>query len=200
MLFLFASRRRHTRCAVVTGVQTCALPICDLEQRMCVGLLHRRGPRLSLTEAGRALGEGNREGLGVMQRAVEDCVRAKPRLRVTCTPTFANRLLVPLLQKYHQLEGADEIVLDITTEERDGTDFDVAIRSGTGPWPSFEACELLPLEGTPMVSPKLAASLNGDPTSLKAIPLLLDDRWDGWFAVAGENGRASGREGGWPYV
>src|SRR3546814_1890449 len=25
---LFSSRRRHTRCALVTGVQTCALPIC----------------------------------------------------------------------------------------------------------------------------------------------------------------------------
>src|SRR3546814_10417550 len=30
MLFvLFSSRRRHTRCALVTGVQTCALPICS---------------------------------------------------------------------------------------------------------------------------------------------------------------------------
>src|SRR3546814_9178379 len=26
-VFFFASRRRHTRCALVTGVQTCALPI-----------------------------------------------------------------------------------------------------------------------------------------------------------------------------
>src|SRR3546814_16448350 len=26
-VFLFSSRRRHTRCALVTGVQTCALPI-----------------------------------------------------------------------------------------------------------------------------------------------------------------------------
>src|SRR3546814_9428409 len=26
-LFLCSSRRRHTRCALVTGVQTCALPI-----------------------------------------------------------------------------------------------------------------------------------------------------------------------------
>src|SRR3546814_3319849 len=26
--FFFSSRRRHTRCALVTGVQTCALPIC----------------------------------------------------------------------------------------------------------------------------------------------------------------------------
>src|SRR3546814_6305154 len=27
MCFVFSSRRRHTRCALVTGVQTCALPI-----------------------------------------------------------------------------------------------------------------------------------------------------------------------------
>src|SRR3546814_2639801 len=27
MVLFFASRRRHTRCALVTGVQTCALPI-----------------------------------------------------------------------------------------------------------------------------------------------------------------------------
>src|SRR3546814_6574720 len=39
--FFFSSRRRHTRCALVTGVQTCALPICgevrpfnDLQQRL----------------------------------------------------------------------------------------------------------------------------------------------------------------------
>src|SRR3546814_3925430 len=27
-IFFFSSRRRHTRCALVTGVQTCALPVC----------------------------------------------------------------------------------------------------------------------------------------------------------------------------
>src|SRR3546814_15899722 len=30
LFFFFSSRRRHTRCALVTGVQTCALPICQL--------------------------------------------------------------------------------------------------------------------------------------------------------------------------
>src|SRR3546814_9744044 len=30
LLFFFSSRRRHTRCALVTGVQTCALPILEL--------------------------------------------------------------------------------------------------------------------------------------------------------------------------
>src|SRR3546814_1025496 len=31
VFFFFSSRRRHTRCALVTGVQTCALPIWELE-------------------------------------------------------------------------------------------------------------------------------------------------------------------------
>src|SRR3546814_13403183 len=32
IMFFFSSRRRHTRCALVTGVQTCALPISRLRQ------------------------------------------------------------------------------------------------------------------------------------------------------------------------
>src|SRR3546814_12065533 len=32
--FLFSSRRRHTRCALVTGVQTCALPISPWTSRL----------------------------------------------------------------------------------------------------------------------------------------------------------------------
>src|SRR3546814_13733747 len=32
--FCFSSRRRHTSCALVTGVQTCALPISTSRQRM----------------------------------------------------------------------------------------------------------------------------------------------------------------------
>src|SRR3546814_4937861 len=30
-MFFFSSRRRHTRCALVTGVQTCALPISPVQ-------------------------------------------------------------------------------------------------------------------------------------------------------------------------
>src|SRR3546814_1700847 len=29
IIFVFSSKRRHTRCSLVTGVPTCALPICD---------------------------------------------------------------------------------------------------------------------------------------------------------------------------
>src|SRR3546814_15068500 len=36
-VFFFSSRRRHTRCALVTGVQTCALPIFVLPGGKAVG-------------------------------------------------------------------------------------------------------------------------------------------------------------------
>src|SRR3546814_18554622 len=40
-MFFFSSRRRHTRCALVTGVQTCALPISALVAvASCVVLVH----------------------------------------------------------------------------------------------------------------------------------------------------------------
>src|SRR3546814_10757499 len=38
-VFVFSSRRRHTRCALVTGVQTCALPIC-LHPRLHIVINH----------------------------------------------------------------------------------------------------------------------------------------------------------------
>src|SRR3546814_17847170 len=37
MCFFFSSRRRHTRCALVTGVQTCALPIFGIKGRKSTG-------------------------------------------------------------------------------------------------------------------------------------------------------------------
>src|SRR3546814_3289701 len=40
--FFFSSRRRHTRCALVTGVQTCALPIYGAGAEIAVGGLSHR--------------------------------------------------------------------------------------------------------------------------------------------------------------
>src|SRR3546814_1571071 len=63
-IFFFSSRRRHTRCALVTGVQTCALPI--LTARMVV-----------------PWGAGS--GTDLLFRALSDAanrVGAKPRLEV----------------------------------------------------------------------------------------------------------------------
>src|SRR3546814_2356745 len=50
VFFLFSSRRRHTSCALVTGVQTCALPILPGES----GVLLEAGEATAL-EHGRHL-------------------------------------------------------------------------------------------------------------------------------------------------
>src|SRR3546814_18752980 len=50
--FFFSSRRRHTRCALVTGVQTCALPIC----------FHGFGGSSSLLPSNRLSGDGHAIG------------------------------------------------------------------------------------------------------------------------------------------
>src|SRR3546814_10834063 len=63
--FFFPSRRRHTRCALVTGVQTCAHPICGEAGRPETGM-----PRLCL---GKPLEDApnRRVALGPGERTVE---------------------------------------------------------------------------------------------------------------------------------
>src|SRR3546814_5889653 len=51
VFFFFSSRRRHTRCALVTGVQTCALPICFLGMMDAdeeIGIAAHRGWQMHL--------------------------------------------------------------------------------------------------------------------------------------------------------
>src|SRR3546814_9832747 len=85
--FFFSSRRRHTRCALVTGVQTCALPICrggennaiggdelDLaEDRLAVDAAHvgaglKRGGELGFAAGGGLIDRGDDLRLGGADR------------------------------------------------------------------------------------------------------------------------------------
>src|SRR3546814_12476245 len=52
IVFFFSSRRRHTRCALVTGVQTCALPIFRIvETVMQVNDLRKRAMGRKIVKA-----------------------------------------------------------------------------------------------------------------------------------------------------
>src|SRR3546814_6079813 len=64
-MFFFSSRRRHTRCALVTGVQTCALPIYALSPKNAFGLTQ--------------LMPGTAASLGVNRYSVEDNLRGGAR-------------------------------------------------------------------------------------------------------------------------
>src|SRR3546814_12149726 len=52
--FFFSSRRRHTRCALVTGVQTCALPISEDALRAQSFQVDREGFEAAMAEQRRA--------------------------------------------------------------------------------------------------------------------------------------------------
>src|SRR3546814_16806510 len=62
--FVFSSRRRHTRCALVTGVQTCALPILgehplggkELGPARRGGVAHRQAPDVAVLLEAELLG------------------------------------------------------------------------------------------------------------------------------------------------
>src|SRR3546814_1872145 len=77
VFFFFSIRRRHTRCALVTGVQTCALPICGrslLNQANFSGkfdLFCRLRPLWSVTFAGSRSVASTFCGSGPVKRTVE---------------------------------------------------------------------------------------------------------------------------------
>jgi LysR family glycine cleavage system transcriptional activator len=189
-LRVFEACARHgnfTRAAAELAVTATAVSqrVRHLELTLGVVLFRRHGPRVALTDAGKVLSAGVGDALSGLHKAVSDCAALSPPLRVTCTPTFANRWLVPRLADFQRTQGARSIQLDLSKEDRSYEDFDVAIKCGIGPWHSLEGMRLLPLEGTPMLVPELAARLTADPSSLAALPLIPDERWPAWFKLAG---------------
>src|SRR3546814_8940801 len=83
-VFFFSSRRRHTICALVTGVQTCALPICDRPGRVRRGCPRRRDPG---ADARRPVGQDPHPGRDAERRSEER------RVGKECVSTCRSRCL-----------------------------------------------------------------------------------------------------------
>src|SRR3546814_7646944 len=62
VFFFFSSRRRHTRCALVTGVQTCALPIYEFELMVQHGMTPVEALKAATVNAADLLGLSNEIG------------------------------------------------------------------------------------------------------------------------------------------
>src|SRR3546814_3545757 len=99
-LFFFSSRRRHTRCALVTGVQTCALPI--LRRFDLNGLILPASERAAI-ECGHALHRGPHHGYSDVVAARVECVRAHFAVQAAVDPRAARRTAVMRLRL---LQGA----------------------------------------------------------------------------------------------
>jgi LysR family glycine cleavage system transcriptional activator len=157
-----------------------------LEAQIGVKLFRRHGPRLTTTDRARALATRLEHAFSLVVGAVDDCRRIRNPLRVTCAPTFAARWLVPRLAIYQMKPGADAIALDAGQGLSPAGSFDVAIRSGSGPWPGHGAARLMMEQGTPMLHPKwVSGGARMTARKLLEVPLIPDPRWPAWFKLAG---------------
>ncbi|MFV3128286.1 LysR substrate-binding domain-containing protein [Niveispirillum sp. KHB5.9] len=190
--FEACARHAHvTRAADELGVTAAALSlrIRTLERELGIDLFRRTGPRIALTPAGEGLAVRMAEALSIIRAAVMACRAAPEPIRVTAAPTLASRWLLSCLERYSRLPDAVPVTLDVSVETRAAGDFDVALRSGGGDWPGLMAERLFALEGTPMLSPALAAELRlTGPGDLSRCPLIPDDRWPDWLYLAGVAG------------
>src|SRR3546814_7021302 len=78
--FFFSSRRRHTRCALVTGVQTCALPIFEVKPRLLrAGLAGHLHQHMALLGELDAIAHQIGDDLADAPDIAEECMRQARR-------------------------------------------------------------------------------------------------------------------------
>lgn len=167
-----------------------------LETELAVRLFERFNRAVRLTETGRRLATGVRQGLSRIEEAVAE-VRAERQgvLAVTAMHSFAARWLVPRLHLFNErhpdiqvLVSASDQAVDLVRER-----YDVAIRFGRGPFPGFHARKLVSLFMFPVCSPRLLEQTRLDsPHDLANAQLLADvylaqgePHLGDWLALAG---------------
>src|SRR3546814_10866918 len=95
LYFFFSSRRRHTRCALVTGVQTCALPILNSPRRE-----HARGTDM----------EGSMPSMSVLtpqQKKGEAQTRPSPSVSEFVKPSARHAVDDPVYRSEESRVGKD---------------------------------------------------------------------------------------------
>jgi LysR family glycine cleavage system transcriptional activator len=166
-----------------------------LEERVGAPLFLRRPKQIELTEPGQRLAPAVSEAFSIIAQAYAAARGgAEGLLCVTTVLTFASNWLAQHLGAFQIAHPALAVRLDTSSRLTDFAreDVDLAIRSGAGKWPGLEAHKLLDADFTPMLSPKLAASIGGvkEPADLLRLPILDpgDIWWTQWFEAAGVTG------------
>ena len=181
----------------------------QLEDHLGHDLFHRMNRAIALTDAGKALYPGLRDGFARLHDAVSIVERFSEAntLVISVGPAFAAKCLAPRLWRF--LERHPDIDARISANLRfsqfgpDGVD--VAIRFGAGRYPGLYTEHLIGEEVLPLCSPTYAASHNlMEPEDLRGVTLIHDGSlefcdglpgyrdgifdWDGWFKSVGIDG------------
>jgi LysR family transcriptional regulator, glycine cleavage system transcriptional activator len=181
-----ARRLSFTRAAEELGMTQAAVSyqIKLLEERLGEPLFLRRPREIVLTEAGERLAP---EVTEAFNRLRETFARfADPdveTLTVNTMHTFAVQWLAPRLGVFQLSHPTMAVRLETTNRVVDFAreEVDVVVRAGMGQWPGLVATKLIAVRFTPMLSPKLAASVGGihEPADILKLPLI--DAGDPWW-------------------
>lgn len=163
-----------------------------LEERVGGPLFLRRPRQIVLTEAGQRMAPAVSEAFALLGGAYAAArTGADNLLCVSTLLTFASNWLAQHLGSFQVAHPSLAVRLDTSNRVVDFAreDIDIAIRSGGGNWPGVEVHKLFNADFTPMLSPKLAASIGGvkEPADLLRLPILDpgDIWWRDWFIAAG---------------
>jgi LysR family transcriptional regulator, glycine cleavage system transcriptional activator len=134
---------------------------------------------------------GLHDGFRALDGAI-DIIKERNRCRLTVSvaPVFAAKWLVPRLGRFHSSHPDIQLLIDATVAlaDLDGSDVDIAIRVGTGPWRGLRAEPLIEQEVFPVCSPMIAERLR-HPSDLASVPVVHDANsvlsWDLWLAPLG---------------
>ena len=165
----------------------------QLEEQTGVQLFNRVGRRLQINAAGLALQQAVEGALQTLDDGLRQAIAshgAQGRmLRLTLTPSLAQRWLLPRMARWREAHPDLPIELHATPQlvdlSREG--FHAGLRQGQGPWRGLKAERLFESPLIAVASPLAAQRLRGQ--RLRALshqPLLGDaDTWQRWFALDG---------------
>jgi len=168
-----------------------------LEKALRTALFTRGGKRLQLTPAGEVLFLTVTRVFRDLHNATEDIggQTEKKILKICGYSNFTMRWLIPRLNEFHSRHPTIDIRLTSSLDNVDfeRTDFDAAIRSGTGVWPNCMAVELVPIDLVPVCHPDAAETLASRGAEALAQVTLLHsvarpNDWRLWMDSAGVTG------------
>lgn len=165
-----------------------------LETELGCLLFVRKTRAIELTAAGRSLHAAVRDGFDTIAAGVDRLrQRARPTVRLSTTPAFAAKWLVPRLASFQSAHPHIDLHVHASYEPVDlnlGT-IDLAIRYGHGRYEDMQATLLLQDRFAPVASPALQVT---NAQALLQRPLIhfdwaqpasLDLSWSAWARAAG---------------
>jgi LysR family glycine cleavage system transcriptional activator len=173
-----------------------------LEEHTGIALIERSGRGVRLTSAARRLARA----AGEARRLLEDTVAnlasqpAREVLSISCSPSFAIRVLVPRLAMFHAANPDLDLRVAAHDVEVDAlqSGADAAVRLAAEPAAQLYSEKLIDEVVFPVISPRALerGPALRKPGDLARYPLLHDEAliddprrvdWPGWFALAGEH-------------